>query len=368
MAGKMSAAVRSRILEALRLPTLPLPLPHGLTSRRASTSTPWPPAGSGWLVHPPPLRRQNAKGLPSREASSLALVDDNALSPTPAHPTYHPSATTDESVTPERWGMPPFKRWRRFVGSRQKFTPQDAEHLQALQPRLLRQVAEVVSSVVVLPRKELFEAWEVAVRVHSAFPRAAAVADLAAGHGLLGWILLLLAHEQGTPRTVECVDVCKPRAAQRLEEEFLQRFPALVGKFLYRVGRVQELTPISSTVLTSVHACGPLTDHIIVLAIAARCPVILMPCCHSIKPSKGVLLPLTCLENGALAIEREELKEAKARFGVSVAVDGVRADVLRGQGFTVLNDQIPRIITPSNQIILATPIERAVTEAHPWRI
>src|SRR5258705_13842852 len=42
-----------------------------------------------------------------------------------------------------------------------------------------------------LPRKELYEAWEVARRVRRVF-RGGRIVDLAAGHGLLAHVLLIL--------------------------------------------------------------------------------------------------------------------------------------------------------------------------------
>ena len=39
----------------------------------------------------------------------------------------------------------------------------------------------------VVPRKELHENWEAASRIHSHFPDAMRVADLASGNGLLSW-------------------------------------------------------------------------------------------------------------------------------------------------------------------------------------
>ena len=74
----------------------------------------------------------------------------------------------------------------KLLGSRSKLRPmhrrlfEDSGH-----PPLLAEVGRAVCDAGVLPRKELYEAWEVASAVDAAFPTAERVADLAAGHGLL---------------------------------------------------------------------------------------------------------------------------------------------------------------------------------------
>ena len=57
--------------------------------------------------------------------------------------------------------------------------------------RLFDRIARAVCRAGCLPRKELYEAWEVARRVRRRF-RGGRVVDLACGHGLLSSILLLL--------------------------------------------------------------------------------------------------------------------------------------------------------------------------------
>src|SRR3954470_19427403 len=56
---------------------------------------------------------------------------------------------------------------------------------------LFDRIAHVVCHAGCLPRKELYEAWEVARRVRRLF-RGGRIVDLGAGHGLLAQILLLL--------------------------------------------------------------------------------------------------------------------------------------------------------------------------------
>ena len=56
---------------------------------------------------------------------------------------------------------------------------------------LFDRLARAVCHAGCLPRKELYEAWEVARRVRRVF-RGGRVVDLAAGHGLLAHVLLIL--------------------------------------------------------------------------------------------------------------------------------------------------------------------------------
>ena len=75
------------------------------------------------------------------------------------------------------------------VGSRARLTPRALPLFQ--DDTLLHRVARVVCRADCLPRKELFESWEVARRVRRRF-RGGRVVDLACGHGLLAYLLLLL--------------------------------------------------------------------------------------------------------------------------------------------------------------------------------
>src|ERR1700730_14963040 len=63
-----------------------------------------------------------------------------------------------------------------------------------------------------LPRKELYEAWELARRVRRLF-RGGRVIDLGAGHGLLAQVMLLL--DDSSPRAL-VVDRTVPASSARL--------------------------------------------------------------------------------------------------------------------------------------------------------
>ena len=97
------------------------------------------------------------------------------------------------------------------VGSRSKIKPADLRSMRACAlPPLLLEVGEVAAHTGVVPRKELFEAWEVASRVDLAFAHVTHVADLAAGHGLL-----VRTHPLTWWMCLCCKDACTPACAVR---------------------------------------------------------------------------------------------------------------------------------------------------------
>src|SRR3954468_20338185 len=73
--------------------------------------------------------------------------------------------------------------------SRGRLTVRDVNRFPA--ETLFDRVARAVCQAGCLPRKELYEAWEMARRIRRIF-RGGRVVDLGAGHGLLAQILLLL--------------------------------------------------------------------------------------------------------------------------------------------------------------------------------
>ena len=73
--------------------------------------------------------------------------------------------------------------------SRARLTDRDLERLP--DDTLFHRLARAVCHAGCLPRRGLYEAWEVARRVRRLF-RAGRVVDLAAGHGLLAHVMLLL--------------------------------------------------------------------------------------------------------------------------------------------------------------------------------
>ena len=231
------------------------------------------------------------------------------------------------------------------LGGRTKLRPHHKPHFEALPPSLFRETALVVCDLGILPRKELYECWEVATRVHDHFPQSQIIADLASGHGLLGWMLLLLGRHNN--RRVVCVDHKMPPSAETLADAFTSHFPNL-GAYDYVEGDLARVQPSQDTLLTALHACGPLTDSVLSLSINAGCSAAVMPCCHSLREKKFASQNLH-------GIEMDDLKAAAKAIGVPSAVDNARMGLLRAHGFEVATQQIDPQITPHNQLILATP-------------
>jgi hypothetical protein len=213
--------------------------------------------------------------------------------------------------------------------SRNRLTPRDLGRFAG--DTLFDALGRAVCEAGCLPRKELFEAWEVARRVRRRM-RGGVVLDLAAGHGLLAWALLLL--DDTSPEAV-CVDVRPPPSAARLADVLAARWPRLAGRVRYVAGEIGAAAPPDALV-ASVHACGALTDRVLDVAIAARARVAVMPCCHALDEA----------DTGGL----------DGWVDGPLAVDLVRAARLRAAGYAVHTQRIPAAITPHHRLLLGEPI------------
>ena len=196
---------------------------------------------------------------------------------------------------------------------------------------LFHRIARVVCGAGCLPRKELFEAWEVARRVRRRF-RGGRVVDLCAGHGLLGQIMLLL--DDSSPDAL-IIDQALPASSHTLSRAIAAEWPKLQGRVGHLEVSLPQVALRTDDVVVSIHACGALTDAVIALATAARSRLAVMPCCHDLDHAhKG---GLTGWLNGPLA------------------VDVVRASNLRAREWTVWTQTIPPEITPHNRLLMAEP-------------
>ncbi len=213
--------------------------------------------------------------------------------------------------------------------SRSTLSPYAAKAIQG--DTLFANIARAVCEASCLPRKELFEAWEVARRVRRRL-RGGPVVELAAGHGLLGAILILL--DDTTP-WARCVDPREPQSHRKLMAALETRWPRLQGRVTYERGSLQDTELAPDALLISVHACGALTDQVLDRAIETRCRVAVLPCCHSL---------LHC-DTGGLEAWMDGPK----------AIDATRAARLRAAGFSVRLGTIPEDITPCNRLIMGTP-------------
>ena len=204
--------------------------------------------------------------------------------------------------------------------------------------QLFNSFARVVCKSKVIPRKELFETFGMALYVHHHFfamtnlenegsttSEVRRVVDLACSHGLLSWALMLLRdlddqirrekkdqiskaiftgqkslHHEGSedregsphivckdsqmrPCSAICVDRSMPPSSEKLAIEFQNEWPDLAERWDYVEGMIMQVQPSSTTLLVGVHCCGQLSDQVIDLAIRGNSPLALVPCCHTHK-------------------------------------------------------------------------------------
>lgn len=184
-----------------------------------------------------------------------------------------------------------------------------------------------------LPRKELFEAWEVARRVRRRF-RGGRVVDLAAGHGLLAQLMLLL--DDSSIEAV-AIDTVVPESSATLHAALVDAWPRLAGRVTFISADLDSLALLPTDVVVSSHACGRLTDVVLDRAIDAGARVAVLPCCHDLKACDTG--GLTGWVDGPLAI------------------DLVRAARLRQRGYRVWTQSIPPDITPKNRLLMGCMLD-----------
>ncbi|MEJ2200419.1 MAG: methyltransferase, partial [Desulfuromonadaceae bacterium] len=144
---------------------------------------------------------------------------------------------------------------------------------------LFERIARTICHAGCLPRKELYEAWEVARRVRRRF-RGGRIVDLACGHGLLSSILLLL--DDSSPQALG-IDRALPQSAAKLQTVLESAWPRLRGRVDLQCGEIHGVKLTTEDLVVSVHACGELTDRVIDLALAARARLAVLPCCHDLE-------------------------------------------------------------------------------------
>ena len=183
-----------------------------------------------------------------------------------------------------------------------------------------------------LPRKELFEAWEMARRVRRRF-RGGRVVDLAGGHGLLAQALLLL--DDSSPSAV-VVDPELPASAAKLQVSLVAVWPRLRDRIAFVAGDLEAVALDAGDLVVSCHACGGLTDSVLAVAVRAGARVAVLPCCHDLDVNDQG--GLTGWVDGPLA------------------VDVVRALRLKAQGYRIRTQSIAREITPKNRLLIGEPV------------
>lgn len=200
---------------------------------------------------------------------------------------------------------------------------------------LFDRIGRAVAAAGCLPRKELFEAWEVARRVRRSC-RGGHLIDLAGGHGLAAQILLLI--DDSSPDAL-VVDSVVPPCAAAVHEALVAVWPRLAGRVQFRQQLIAEVPLVATDLVVSIHACGALSDTVLTRAADARARVAVLPCCHDLDA--GQARPLDGWMDRALA------------------VDVRRALALEARGYLVRTLTIPAAITPKNRLLVGVPREAA---------
>ncbi len=285
-------------------------------------------------------------------------------------------------------------------------------------PSLFEKLALACCDSGVVPRKEFFETYAAAKIIQDSFPESVyRIADLAAGHGLLSWMLLAMDEydENGTRkdtscdkqfrRTAICVDRRMPPSAIAIAKSMRKHLFPIKGvaagadddcsvppesdgdvgdAMLYdRLWTYVEtdlgnvVVDDSSTLLVSVHACGTLSDFLIQMAISGNAPLSLVPCCHTYTARKGytphpsfsgttadeVRAKIEELQQKGVEDENSTSPQSKkARITkthqkfqiVENVIDEVRWKTLRNAGYgNVRIASLPKVFTERNRLFLA---------------
>ena len=196
---------------------------------------------------------------------------------------------------------------------------------------LFDRIGRAVCAAGCLPRKELYEAWEVARRVRRLF-RGGRIVDLGGGHGLLAHVMLVL---DDTSPNASIVDRMIPPSSAKVHAAILDSWPRLAGRVEFIASPLEDVTLAPGDIVVSSHACGALSDVVLARAAAARARVAVLPCCHDVETCDAG--PLSGWTDPALAI------------------DIMRAVRLEARGYRVWTQTIPGTITPKNRLLLGAP-------------
>ena len=213
--------------------------------------------------------------------------------------------------------------------SRKKLTARDLPRFP--DATLFHGLARVLCAAECLPRRELFEAWAVARRARRKL-RGGRVVDVACGHGLVAWVMLLL---DDTSPSALAVDIRLPSSAPRVAAAVSAAWPRLAGRVTCQQRSIADLELDANDVVVATHACGALTDLVIDKVLAANARLAVLACCHDEE---------TCDAGGL-----------RGWLDLASAVDATRAARLRAHGYEVHTQLIPRAITAQNRLLLAAP-------------
>jgi len=194
---------------------------------------------------------------------------------------------------------------------------------------LFDRIARAVCQAECLPRKELYEAWEVARRTRRLF-RGGRVVDLASGHGVLAQLMLLL--DDSSPDAI-AIDKSLPASTGAVHDALVAAWPRLSRRVAFIEGPLESIELQADDVVVSSHACGALTDLVLERASAVGARVAVLPCCHDAAVNDA----------GALT----------GWIDAALAIDIRRVQRLEARGYDVRTLTIPAEITPKNRLIIA---------------
>ncbi|HUU35428.1 MAG TPA: hypothetical protein VMW48_15290 [Vicinamibacterales bacterium] len=217
------------------------------------------------------------------------------------------------------------------VSAKQRLTRHDLGRFPG--DTLFERIARAVCEAAVLPRKELYEAWEVARRMRR-LCRGGRVVDVAGGHGLLAHVMLLL---DDTSPEAHVVDPAPPPSALALHAALVGAWPRLGGRVHLQAVPLEAFPLAADDVVVSSHACGALSDRLLDAAAEARARVAVLPCCHDID---------TC-DTGPLT----------GWVDAPLAIDLRRAARLEQRGYRIWTQTIPAAITPKNRLLVGVPLD-----------
>lgn len=163
--------------------------------------------------------------------------------------------------------------------------------------------------------------------------RGGRIVDLAAGHGLLAHVLMIL--DNSSPLAL-VVDTTLPKSSRPLHDVIVHAWPRLKDRFRFEERPLDSVVLSESDLVVSGHACGALADLVIDRASVARARVAVLPCCHDLAMNSAG--PLSGWMDGPLA------------------VDVMRAVRLEQCGYHVRTLTIPEEITPKNRLLLGEPV------------
>jgi len=215
-------------------------------------------------------------------------------------------------------------------GSKNRLTTHDLARFTG--DGLFARIARVVCSAECLPRKELYESWQVARHVHRwCRGGGGRLVELCGGHGLLSLVLAVM---DDSFDEVVCTDIRLPKSAATLAAAMQAQWPKL-ARVRQEACAIDAAALRANDLVVSVHACGTLTDAVLDRALAARARVAVLPCCHVIATAAG----------GELCGWLEP----------ALAIDVLRATRLRHAGYDVRTRLIDAAITPKNRLLLGAP-------------